>query len=1109
MDIALGGASGAGGNSGDVTVTNKGKILSSSSNSFGIFAQSVSGGGGTNGYSLSSPAFTATDLLYSAFIGGGIDGTPGQVVINQDGDIQMTGDNSQAFFAQEVKGGGGNATSYLDISAQAAKVGDGSSITPANPAVASTDRIVGLGISIDQACQMEWNPIKDKIADYCSTENLNPKQQLASVEEGSKQEVGSSVTPSPLQSTTTGDFSTDGVNSYASFMQAIGGSGGSTFDSVTADELATTKSVIVLGSSGSSTNLDANNILSTHTGSLSTTGKSSPAVLLQSIGAGGGNAALVLTTTPLATSTSSSVSLQNTPVRAVDIMIGSSGSAGDGGDIAATYNGSITTKQSRSPGILLQTVGGGGGRALSTGFDTYSVLMGGSNSASGNGGNIALTSSGTISTKGDYSHGLLLQAIGGGGGLFSSDATSNQTSFTLQSNNTGNGGDITAQHTGSIQTNGYKTVGALLQSAGGGGGVIDGSFRGSAGGSGDSGAINFKIDGNITAQGIDPVGIFAQSSTGSGNQGNINLEVTENSTISTNASGSAIQFSGGADNRLTNRGVIQAQSDRAFGTAVLGGSGNESISNLGKSEIIGNINLGSGVNLIENQFGAILSSSGSIYVGPTAESFLINSGTLKTATERPINIALNGSFTQTRSGAMNFKVDFEDYKIDTLNINFNTKLAGQFTITPLNTNLIRPGYYKLRFLQSGSLTQDGLQLGITPSAITNYDLSFNSNSAFLGLDINFAGFGTLNGNQESIGKYINRIQSLGSTPRLSTLTSSLFALPKANDLAGAYNTLSPEVYTSSFTNLKFVLSEFMDSMMSCPQPNAKSTFIAEGECSWAIGTGNRYTSQGSFEYFGFDSYSGGVASGLQFDLGDQLYLGLSVGRSSHSSSITSSPGSKRSVIAGLTGSSWQGGFSLKKVVDNLKLAFSAAGGTARFDGFRNNVFPLLSSAKGVQDIGYFGADIRASHESNITSKTYFRRSIRLAYQGMQQGQFKESGADALNLQVSSTYQDYFIINPSIEIGSEYKVNSMVIRPSINLGYAGYYGSSNVRSRFQGAPSSISPFLINGLAERNYFNAILGLDLVMKNGAVISAKYDSMYSGSSQMQGGMIKVSIPF
>ena len=143
------------------------------------------------------------------------------------------------------------------------------------------------------------------------------------------------------------------------------------------------------------------------------------------------------------------------------------------------------------------------------------------------------------------------------------------------------------------------------QSVGGGGGVIDGSFRGSAGGSGNSGAINFKIDGDITAQGIDPVGIFAQSSTGSGNQGNINIEVTENSTISTNASGSAIKFSGGADNRLSNRGVIQAQSNLAFGTAVLGGTGNESFFNQGMSKVFGDINLGAGVNLIDNQFGLL------------------------------------------------------------------------------------------------------------------------------------------------------------------------------------------------------------------------------------------------------------------------------------------------------------------------------------------------------------------------------------------------------------------------------------------------------------------------------------------------------------------------
>ena len=172
MDVALGGSGGSGGNSGDVTVTNKGKILSSSNNLLAFLPNPSVVVAVLMDIHFLLKHLLQADLLYSAFIGGGTDGTPGQVVINQDGDIQMTGDNSQAFFAQEVKGGGGHATSYLDVSAQAAKVGDGTKITPANPAIASMDRLLGLGLNITQACKIEWSPIK-KIADYCSTENLN------------------------------------------------------------------------------------------------------------------------------------------------------------------------------------------------------------------------------------------------------------------------------------------------------------------------------------------------------------------------------------------------------------------------------------------------------------------------------------------------------------------------------------------------------------------------------------------------------------------------------------------------------------------------------------------------------------------------------------------------------------------------------------------------------------------------------------------------------------------------------------------------------------------------------------------------------------------------
>src|SRR5690606_14402347 len=54
--LALGGAGGDGGYGGDVTVNHPGDIIVGGDNGYGIFAQSVGGGGGNAGFSVSSPA---------------------------------------------------------------------------------------------------------------------------------------------------------------------------------------------------------------------------------------------------------------------------------------------------------------------------------------------------------------------------------------------------------------------------------------------------------------------------------------------------------------------------------------------------------------------------------------------------------------------------------------------------------------------------------------------------------------------------------------------------------------------------------------------------------------------------------------------------------------------------------------------------------------------------------------------------------------------------------------------------------------------------------------------------------------------------------------------
>ena len=80
---------------------------------------------------------------------------------------------------------------------------------------------------------------------------------------------------------------------------------------------------------------------------------------------------------------------------------------------------------------------------------------------------------------------------------------------------------------------------------------------------------------------------------------------------------------------------------------------------------------------------------------------------------------------------------------------------------------------------------------------------------------------------------------------------------------------------------------------------------------------------------------------------------------------------------------------------------------------------------------------------------------------------------------------------------------------VNLGYSGYFGGSTVDSRFLGAPQSVSAFGIDGLTDQNYFNAMAGFDLIFKNGTSLTFTYDSLYSSSSQLQGGQVKFTIPF
>jgi hypothetical protein len=105
VPIALGGQTGAIGDGGNVTVTNNGSIVLNGDNSIGIFAQSIGGGGG-----LVLPGSGAIGVTTNA----GGTGNGGVVTVtNTAGAIMVTGNNSAALYAQSVGGGGGVAGTSL------------------------------------------------------------------------------------------------------------------------------------------------------------------------------------------------------------------------------------------------------------------------------------------------------------------------------------------------------------------------------------------------------------------------------------------------------------------------------------------------------------------------------------------------------------------------------------------------------------------------------------------------------------------------------------------------------------------------------------------------------------------------------------------------------------------------------------------------------------------------------------------------------------------------------------------------------------------------------------------------------------------------------------
>ena len=647
--------SGDGGSShtgGQVYATNTGNIITSGYSSHGIFSQSIGGGGGVG-------ADGSIDI--SAVIGLGIDingasgesGDGGTVTVNQNGKIETTGNDAIGVFAQSISGGGGVGTTgtstpffqpsgdvsllwltaslTLGFNLSNSDSSDGGAVT-VNAGPSTSEGFNPEGGTIHTTGDWAHGILAQSIGAgggkrttlYGTTSNYRPDlaMQLGA---SSGTGAGGTATVALSSSDIRTGTPTSGYSAYGIVLQSIGGGGG----------LATDCSASAIGTlSLGATSGDAGGAGGTATlsgdGYISTQGRNAHAVILQSIGAGGGIAG-----------TGSSLT-DSQATESPNVILGADAAHGNGNTVTvddATLE--IHTSGANAFGLLAQSIGAGGGIATvsdSSLPSSSSDRLGGTNSASGNGGalDITLLSGSEIHTTGSGSHALVLQSIGGGGGVANPDSSANGLTTSLASPNasqtSGSGGPIQATIDAAITTTGSGAYGAVLQTIAGGGGLI-GDYAGSTGSAssttgGVNGTITFTQSGSILATGTDSVGIFAQSTGSDHNGADITLTVNGSVTGPT-----GIWIDAGDDNQIT----VSATGSITGTDRAVNYTGNAGILIDNSGTVTGSLEVGHLGTM--NNLG--LFNSGTDITG--TQALVINSGTLDPG-------GANGIATQTAFG---------------------------------------------------------------------------------------------------------------------------------------------------------------------------------------------------------------------------------------------------------------------------------------------------------------------------------------------------------------------------------------------------------------------------------------------------------------------------
>lgn len=487
----IGGGSGGGGTGGTVNVTNNAAVNTFGDMSNGIIAMSIGGRGGLGGIAVSGSVSLQNTTNITLGSNGGNGGKGGSVTVTNSSSIVTGGFRAIGISAQSLGGHGGMGG--ISVGTTLASEDSGGAVitlggTGGKGGVAASTTINHeVGALVSTIGPFSAGLVAQSIGGDGGVGGLG--LGISSTTKAPAMVLGGSGGQGAIGGSASiysgGTVTSTGLNSVGILAQSIGGNGGlsgATIAGGSSDRAGDFSNN--LGSTGGNGATGGAALVSVG-GPVITSGTLSTGVAVESIGGGGGRAGVAMTL-----DTGNPQNLQ--PFGAVANIGATGGGGGNGGTADLYQSGYVNTTGTLSEALYAGSIGGGGGSSglgffnFTAGSKSFDMSVGGQSGSGGNGGavqvyannTLPVTKGTTISSTGEYSHGIFAQSIGGGGG--SATGIHKQTSaagafeglMRLGSTGTsgGSGGTVNIYSGGAIQTTGFGSSAIFGQSVGGGGG---------------------------------------------------------------------------------------------------------------------------------------------------------------------------------------------------------------------------------------------------------------------------------------------------------------------------------------------------------------------------------------------------------------------------------------------------------------------------------------------------------------------------------------------------------------------------------------------------------------------------------------------------------------